>query len=216
MAAARATLRSAVSWFLSKIYDSFMRKTEAACLAEWRRSLLAPLTGEVLEVGAGTGANLPHYGADVRRLVLSEPDRHMRGRLAERVGRMTSAPEIVSASVDALAFDSGSFDSVVSTLVLCSVPDLDGALAEIRRVLRPGGRLVFIEHVAADERPERLRWQERLEPFWVRMTSGCHLTRRSHLAMERAGFELADVRRESMRKALPIVRTSVRGIALRA
>jgi hypothetical protein len=88
-------------------------------------------------------------------------------------------------------------------------------LGEIRRVLRAGGRLIFLEHVAADERPERLAWQERLEPIWSRLAGGCHLTRRTHELIGAAGFELERTTRESARKALPIVRTTVRGSAIK-
>lgn len=204
-----------MSWLLAKIYDPFMRKTERACLAEWRRALLSPLSGEVLEIGAGTGANLAHYGAGVSRLVVAEPDPHMRRQLVERVGARRAPVEVLDAEVGALPADAAAFDYVVSTLVLCSVPDLFVALAEIRRVLRPGGRLVFIEHVAADDRPDRLAWQERLEPVWVRVASGCHLTRRTDSAMLRAGFEIETLTRQSVRKALPWVRPSIRGAARR-
>ncbi|MBI3200641.1 MAG: class I SAM-dependent methyltransferase [Myxococcales bacterium] len=201
-----------MSWLLSQIYDPFMRKTERACLGEWRGELLASLAGDVLEIGAGTGANLAHYGDGVTRLVLAEPDPHMRKRLSRSVAERRARAEIIDAGVAALP---DSFDVVVSTLVLCSVPDLDAALAEIRRVLRPGGQLVFIEHVAADDQPERLAWQERLDPLWVRIASGCHLTRRTDQAIERAGLEITSLTRQSLRKALPFVRTSIRGVAIR-
>lgn len=205
-----------MSWLLAKIYDRFMRQSEEACLAEWRRQLIAPLEGDVLEIGAGTGANLAHYAEGGRRLVLAEPDPHMRAKLVRKLRASGRAAEVLPDAVGSLPLDPGSFDVVVSTLVLCSVESLPGALADVHRVLRPGGRLVFIEHVAADDRPERLKWQERLEPVWVRVASGCHLTRRTDLAIERAGFELASLTRESMRKALPFVRPSVRGVAIRA
>lgn len=198
---------------MAKIYDRFMEQTEAACLRAWRAELLADLAGDVIEIGAGTGSNLVHYGPEVRRLVMAEPDPNMRAQLEARVARGARAAEVIGSSADALPFDSETFDVVVCTLVLCSVPSPERTLGEVRRVLRAGGRLVFIEHVAADDRPARLRWQRRLEPLWVRMADGCHLTRRTDALIADAGFSIESLARESMRKALPFVRPSIRGVA---
>jgi len=203
-----------MSWLFSTLYDPFMRSSERACLSDWRAELLQGATGEVLEVGAGTGANVAFYGSDVTRLVLSEPDPHMRARLSRRVAKDDLPRAAVSAGeAGLLPFDAASFDTVVSTLVLCSVPDLARSLADIRRVLRPGGRLLFLEHVAADDRPDRLAWQRRLEPAWLLVSGNCHLTRRTGQAIRDAGFEVEQEKRESMRKALPFVRASIRGVA---
>ncbi len=202
-----------MSWLFATAYDPFMRRTERACLADWRRELLAALPAigaRVLEIGAGTGANLAFYPA-LERLVLSDADPHMLARLGRRpeLGRA----EVVRASAGDLPFDDGAFDAVVSTLVLCSVPDQAVTLGEIRRVLRPGGALVFLEHVAAEDAPSRLRWQRRIEPLWSRVAGGCHLTRDTRAAIERAGFAFEALTKESMRKALPIVRPTIRGVA---
>lgn len=205
-----------MSCLFAAIYDPFMRGTERACLAEWRANLLGSATGDVLEIGAGTGANLPYYPPAVRRLLLTEPDPDMFVKLTRRMGTSpVRQVEARSAAAGALPCDDASFDTVVSTLVLCSVPDVAVALAEVRRVLRPGGRLLFLEHVAADDRPARLAWQRRLEPFWARMSGNCHLTRRTGESILEAGFVVERSTRESMRKALPIVRPSVRGVAHR-
>ncbi len=205
-----------MSRLFAAIYDPFMRKTERAGLAAWRAELLMGATGEVLEVGAGTGANLPHYSAGVRRLVLTEPDLHMGARLRRSItAQRTPRAEVHVAAADALPFDAGSFDAVVATLVLCSVPDVARALAEVRRVLRPGGALLFIEHVAADDRPDRLVWQQRLEPVWSRVSGNCHLTRRTGESIRSAGFHIESEVRASLRKALPIVRPCIRGVARR-
>lgn len=208
-----------MSWLMSVIYDRFMESSERACRTAWRHELLSKLEGDVLEIGAGTGLNLPHYPPTVSRLVLSEPDANMRAKLVARLDalgppfRLAPRVEISTAGVEDLLQPSSSFDVVVSTLVLCSVPDVPRALAEIRRVLRPGGALVYLEHVAAEDRPARLRWQRRLEPAWRRIAGNCHLARATGRSLREAGFQIEIEQRESMRKSMPIVRASIRGVA---
>lgn len=205
-----------MGWFMAAIYDSFMSKTEEACLRAWRGELLGALNGDVLEVGAGTGANLPLYPAQLERLVLAEPDPAMRSKLAERLRGLGREAELSEATMDALPFEDATFDAVVCTLVLCSVPDPAACLGEVRRVLRPKGKLVFIEHVCDERRLGRRLLQRGLEPLWKPLAGGCHLTRRTETTIREAGFEVSEVRRESLRKALPMLRASVRGIALKA
>jgi ubiquinone/menaquinone biosynthesis C-methylase UbiE len=200
-----------MSWLMAAVYDRFMEGSETACLRDWRAALLRGLKGEVLEVGAGTGSTLALYPEAVTRVVMCEPDAHMRRKLAEKA---TSRKfQVSDASLESLPYKDASFDAVVCSLVLCSVPDQGAALAEIRRVLKPGGRLVFLEHVAADGKPARLKWQGRIEPIWKHLMGNCHLTRRTEGAIAAAGFEFESIERESIRKALPIVRPSIRGIA---
>lgn len=194
-------------WFVAAVYDRWMRASEEACLVQWRQELLQDLEGEVLEVGAGTGAMLPHYPSLLTRLVLAEPDPHMRRRL----GRKRSASafprlELSDASLEGLPMPDASFDAVVCTLVLCSVQDVQVALTEIFRVLRPGGRLLFVEHVAARQHSTRLAWQRRLEPIWKRVAGNCHLTRETEQAIRAVGFQIERIERESMRKAMPFIR----------
>lgn len=208
--------RVAVSWLLASIYDRFMSESEAACVGAWRAELLGELGGEVLEVGAGTGHNLPYYPASVARLVLSEPDRHMRARLSRKLGAQIfegGRAELNDASVERMPLPDASFDAVVATLVLCSVADPARALAEIYRVLKPSGRFVFIEHVAAHDNPRRLRWQRRIEPVWKHVAGGCHVTRRTDELIVQAGFTIERIDRQSIRKAMPHVRPSIRGVA---
>ena len=203
-----------MSWFVAAVYDRWMRAAEAACLVQWRAELLRDLEGEVLEVGAGTGANLPHYRKTIKRLVLAEPDRHMRRRLEMRCGASGfPRAEISDASLDGLPMPDAAFDGVVSMLVLCSVPDLQAALAEVFRVLRPGGLFLFLEHVAADQNPTRLKWQGRVEPVWKRVAGNCHLTRQTEQAIVASGFQIERIKHESMRKAMPLARPSIRGAA---
>jgi ubiquinone/menaquinone biosynthesis C-methylase UbiE len=201
-----------MSRLFAAIYDPFMRRTEAACLVAWRRELLSSLSGRVLEVGAGTGANVPLYPGAVASLVLAEPDPHMLGRLRPRA---PAHAELFAASVEELPLPDASFDAVVATLLLCSVPEPSRALAEIRRVLRPGGVFVFLEHVAAPDGSPRLAWQHRIEPLWKRIAGNCHLTRPTGDTLRAAGFVVEQETRESMRKAMPWFRPSIRGIARR-
>jgi len=195
-------------------YDRFMAKTEGACLGAWRRELLGPLGGEILELGAGTGANLGYYSDRVTRLVLSEPDKHMRRRLQERAaGHRRTGTTVAAGTAEHIESADASFDHVVSTLVCCSVLNLESCLHEIRRVLRPGGSLVFLEHVAAAPGTARRRWQNGLNPLWKTVMGNCHLNRETEQAITAAGFEIIRIERESMRKAPPIVRPTIRGVA---
>ena len=201
---------------IAAVYDRLTQASEMECLQQWRAELLRDLDGQVLEVGAGTGLNMRHYPATLSRLVLSDPDPHMRRKLLQKArAQHRDQAEVLAASLEELPLPDDTFDAVVGTLVLCSVPRLDRALAEIRRVLRPGGRFVFLEHVAAENRPRRLKWQHRVEPFWKRLSGNCHLTRRTGDAILAAGFAIVDIKRESMRKAWPLVRPTIRGLAVK-
>jgi len=197
---------------MAAVYDRVMRGSEEACLRRWRRELLTEARGRTLEIGAGTGACIPLYPDAVTHLVAAEPDPHMRAKI-RGTAEAPFEVELSDARADDLPFASGSFDTVVSSLVLCSVGSLERALSELHRVLTPGGQLLFMEHVAARDRPARLRWQRRVEPIWKRLAGSCHLTRRTEEAIGAAGFELESVTRESIRKAMPVARPSVRGVA---
>ncbi len=156
-------------------------------MGERRARLLAGATGAVLEIGSGTGANLPHYRG-VERVTVSEPDPFMRRRLRTKLGAARVPVAVSEAGAEALPFPDGCFDTVVSTLVLCTVPNQGTALDEIRRVLRPGGRLLFIEHVRAEGKVAR--WQDRIEPLWGCLFGGCHPNRDTLAAIEAAGLEV--------------------------
>ncbi len=169
------------------LYDPLGGSMERRWMGGRRARLLAGARGTVLEVGGGTGANLSHY-RDVDRVTVVEPDPFMRKRLGPKRESARVPVEVSAAGAEALPFPDGSFDTVVSTLVLCTVPDQGSALEEIRRVLRPGGRLLFIEHVRAAG--SMARWQDRIEPLWRRLLGGCHPNRDTVAAMEEAGFQI--------------------------
>jgi ubiquinone/menaquinone biosynthesis C-methylase UbiE len=198
---------------MAALYDPVMRQIERRGLAAWRAELLAETSGRVLEVGAGTGLNLPHYPKAVTTLVLAEPDPHMRSALRRRVGHDGRRVTISDADAESLPFADGVFDVVVLTLVLCTVPDVSRALAESRRVLAPGGTLAFIEHVGGPEGSRRLRWQRRVEPAWRRVAGGCRLTRRTVEAIEAAGFTMKWMKREDLPGAFSLGSPVVRGVA---
>ncbi|CAA9421987.1 hypothetical protein AVDCRST_MAG82-1507 [uncultured Rubrobacteraceae bacterium] len=167
------------------LYDPIGACMERGWMGGRRARLLGGASGAVLEVGGGTGANLPHY-RDVDRVTVAEPDPFMRQRLGPKRADARVPVEVSSAGAEALPFPDGSFDTVVSTLVLCTVRDQELSLEEIRRVLRPGGRLLFIEHVRAAG--SAARWQDRIEPLWGRIFGGCHPNRDTVAAIEGAGF----------------------------
>ncbi|MDQ3740822.1 MAG: class I SAM-dependent methyltransferase [Actinomycetota bacterium] len=169
----------------ASLYDRMLASTEEAGLREHRRALLARASGRVLEIGAGTGLNLEHYGDGVTELVLTEPEEAMARRLRARLDR----GEVVAAPADRLPFPDDSFDTVVSTLVLCVVPDQQRALAEIKRVLKPGGRFLFLEHVRSHDAKIAKR-QDRLTPLWRHVGHGCHPNRDTAAALTAAGFRL--------------------------
>ena len=177
------------------IYDISLALAERRGMAARRGELLASARGRVLELGAGTGLNLRHYPDDVD-LVVSEPDPAMRARLRRRAG---GAVTVVDAGAERLPFPDDSFDTVVSTLVLCTVADPDAALAEVRRVLAPGGRLLLIEHVRADA-PRLARRQDRFAGLWHTVAMGCRCNQPTVELLERAGLslELAPSRWRSM------------------
>lgn len=189
------------------IYDRMLADTEEAGLREHRRALLARARGRVLEVGAGTGLNLDHYGSEVTDLILTEPEEPM----ARRLRAKATKGDVVEASADDLPFDDDSFDTVVSTLVLCTVPDQERAIGEIRRVLKPDGRLLFLEHVRSSDE-KTAKWQDRLMRPWRFIGHGCHCNRDTAAALTRAGFRL-EMESWRMPKAPPIVRPVIEGTA---
>lgn len=166
---------------------------EKAGIGKHRDRLLAGLSGEVVEVGAGNGLNFPHYPATVQRVVAVEPEPDLRG-LAEKAARSASVPvEVVEGRAEALPFPDGSFDAAVACLVLCSVTEQGAALNEISRVLRPSGTLRFFEHVQADGAGMR-RVQRALDAtIWPLVAGGCHTSRDTAAAIAAAGFTITEL-----------------------
>jgi ubiquinone/menaquinone biosynthesis C-methylase UbiE len=194
------------------VYDRMMAGTEEAGLADMRREVLSHARGEVIEIGAGTGVNLEHYGRGPARLVLTEPEEPMARRLRRHAAASDVEAEVVQAPAEALPFADDSFDTAVTTLALCTVGHQGRALGELRRVLRPGGRLLFIEHVRSDE-PKVARWQDRLHRPWRAFGHGCNCNRDTGGAIRRAGFEIEELVPGNVPKAPPIVRPLIRGRA---
>lgn len=167
------------------LYDRQFRALERSWLGERRAGLLRDLKGDVLEIGAGTGANLPHY-RQAARVVATEPDPAMRRRLVRKAAQATVPVEARDGPAEPLPDPDGTYDAVVYALVLCTVSDPGRALAEARRVLKPDGRLIVLEHVRGSGR--LATWQDRLDPLWSRVGAGCHPNRETRGAIERAGF----------------------------
>jgi ubiquinone/menaquinone biosynthesis C-methylase UbiE len=188
----------------ASIYDRMLAGAERAGLAERRATLLASATGRVLEIGAGTGLNLRHYPAGVD-LVLTEPEEPMARRLEHRLEEEGRAANVVRAPAESLPFETDSFDTVVCTLVLCTVSDPRRALAEIERVLRPGGHLLFLEHVRSED-PRIARWQDRLHGIWLRVGHGCHCNRPTPALIEASPLRVEDLQKDEIPKAPPITR----------
>lgn len=192
-------------------YDTALAPAERAGLADRRRRLLAQARGRVLEVGAGTGLNLAHYPADVETLDLLEPDAAMRRRLARRLGEGTRPVTVHPASLADAPLEPAAYDTVVCTLVLCSVPDLDAAVARIADLLAPGGALLFLEHGRAPRLRGRL--QALATPLWRRAAGGCRLDRDVPVALRAAGFVIDDIDRLRLRGTGPLVAPATQGRA---
>jgi ubiquinone/menaquinone biosynthesis C-methylase UbiE len=200
------------SRIFAAMYDRFMAKSEREGLAAHRETLLAGARGEVLEIGGGTGANLSRYGQGVQSLTITEPEKPMISRLQRRAQQERPDAKVLRAPAENLPFEDDSFDTAVTTLVLCTVDDQPRALRELRRVLRPGGRLLFMEHVRSED--ERVaRWQDRLLPINTRLCCGCHCNRPTLDGIRAAGFEVKRLHNDTIPGAPPWVRPLIVGEA---
>ncbi len=194
-------------------YGLFMRCIDEVGLRETRRAVVEEARGRTLEIGSGTGANLRLYPPELE-LVLAEPDRHMLKVLKTKLAESESpGAELIQAPAERLPFDSDSFDSAVCTMVLCTTPDPAAALSELARVLRPGGRFLFMEHVRSED-PGFARWQDRWEKPWRFLADGCYCNRDSLATIESSPFRVEEVRRSQMPLAPLFLKPIVSGTAV--
>jgi ubiquinone/menaquinone biosynthesis C-methylase UbiE len=205
-------LKRLFRWLYAAMYDLLNGPAERAGLREQRHDLLAQATGATIEIGAGTGLNLPHYPPAITRLALIEPDPHMSRRLRRRAARLGRDAEILGATADQLPFPDASFDTAVVTFTLCSVPDEQAALREITRVLAPGGRLLFFEHVRSAD-PGIAAQQDKL-PFPYPLI-GCHPNRDTLREIRASALTVESVRAGELPKAPKIERPMIVGTARR-
>lgn len=195
------------------MYDPLLSRGERAGMGTRRRQLLAGAKGRTVELGSGTGLNVQYYPGDLEELILTEPEPAMRTRLDRRLRSSQRKAEVLDASADRLPFEEGSVDTVVSTLVLCTVDRPEAVLREVERVLRPGGRLLFVEHIRSKS-PRLAKWQDRLEAPWRRFAEGCRCNRATRELIRESGLELDDVREATWEGMMvPIVRPLIVGAA---
>jgi ubiquinone/menaquinone biosynthesis C-methylase UbiE len=195
------------AWLLHKGEDRYNQLVD-----ERKRQLFSGLTGHVLEIGPGTRANLVYYPEKVALTGL-EPNPYMQQYLKEKAAQLDRQIEIITGTAENIPLADKSVDAVVSTLVLCSVESLSDALSEIKRVLRPGGRFLFLEHVAASEGTFLRTVQKAIKPLWKRMADGCRPDRETWKAIEQAGFDRVEIKH--FRLSLPVVGPQIIGTALK-
>jgi SAM-dependent methyltransferase len=199
--------------FFAATYDRGLKATEEAGLRQMRAELLAGARGRVVEIGAGTGVNLDLYPDAVEELVLVEPDPHMAKRLRARLAESDRRATVLEVPAERLGLEEASFDCAVATLVLCTVPDPGATVAELGRLLKPGGRLLFIEHVRS-RHAGLAGWQDRLEKPWRFLADGCYCNRDTVATIAASSFEVEALEHARTPKAPPIVRPLVRGSAV--
>jgi SAM-dependent methyltransferase len=175
----------------ARMYIRFAKTAEERGATEHRRRMLDGLRGTVLELGAGHGLNFPHYPSEVTEVIAVEPEPTLRARAADAAANAPVPVRVLPGVADELPLDSESVDAAVASLVLCSVPDQASALAELRRVVRPGGELRFYEHVIPETQPKRFLFQAvDRSGLWPGIAGGCHAARDTTAAIQRAGFDI--------------------------
>jgi SAM-dependent methyltransferase len=178
--------------FFAAMWERASLRADARGRDVRRAQLVGDLRGHVLEIGIGNGLNLAYY-RQIDRLTAVEPDPHMARRLAPRLRQVTFPVEFLPISAETLPFADDTFDAVVGSLVLCTIPDPARALREARRVLKPGGELRFLEHVRADGLSGRVL--DTIAPFWSHFGGGCHPNRQTENVIRSVGFEIREIER---------------------
>lgn len=179
-----------------------------------RKEILAEVSGDVFELGFGTGLNLPHYPGHVKKLVTADPNPGMRKAAQERIANSSIEVDCRVLGGEALPFDDASFDAIVCTWTMCSIPDADRVLAHCHRVLRPGGKFFFVEHGLADD-PAVRKWQARLDPFWGIIGDGCHLNRNIKKLIQDNKFRFENFKNFYMPGAFKFMGYMYQGVAVK-
>ncbi len=199
-------------------YPRLLARAERAGQAETRRSLLAEAEGRTVELGAGGGVNVPHYTEAVSELVLTEPSPHMIGHVQASVAAHSppcASVSVLPARAEAMPFETGSVDTIVATFVLCTTPDPAAVLDEIHRLLRPGGRYLFMEHVHAGEATMLGRIQDLVELPHRYVAAGCHPNRRTESLLSESELDVVRLERDRQPRSPPTVRPRIVGVARR-
>jgi len=195
------------AWLLAKFEDDFHEE-----VGDRKAAQLGTFSGTVVEIGAGNGVNFRYYPPDIR-LVVYEPNPYMHPRLLDTAKAHELDVDLRAASAENLEFADNSVDAAVCTLVLCSVPDPERVIAEVHRVLKPGGRFFFIEHVAAGQGTGLRRVQDLLMRPWRWLFEGCHTNRETAVLLERAGFAGITIERFRSGKMPPLIVPQIAGVA---
>ena len=190
--------------FFARMYTRMGPKAEERGQAEYRAEMLAGLTGRVLELGPGPGLNFAHYPQTVTEVVAVEPEPTLRAAAQETAADARVPVKVVDGVADRLPAADGEFDGAVASLVLCSVPDQATALAELKRILRPGGELRFYEHVKPAKQPGAALAVFAEKTFWPHIAGGCHPARMTGEAIDAAGFEIEQCRRFTFSPGTPV------------
>jgi len=202
-----------MGWYTRHIFPRLMdRILRRPNFQRERRRALAPAYGEVLEVGFGTGLNLPHYPPTVISLIALDPVLALQPRVAQRLAAAPMPVICVQGTAEKMPFDNARFDCVVTTWTLCSIPDVVGALRHIQRVLKPGGSYVFLEHGRSDD-PHLARWQDIYNPLHKYLAAGCHVNRPIDTLIAHSGMQITQLDCFTMPNMLPLLSRMYRGIA---